>query len=202
MKYLFLLLIGMTVISCESQIRTDLLALKFDENILPIVQRDPQLKKDQDSNLGLRGYTTNKPGNYAIAGVKLSTYAFPNGNLADENSLSLFTTDTDKPNYLGFKYTSVDQEETKAIVDYLKKAYPNYKQGDKNGKTESFFWEVPTLNAWIFMYQGISNDKNDQEFFTSNFIVVKRGTRMENSNDPKVISIKEYYNMMYPGVIK
>jgi hypothetical protein len=47
MKYFFILLIGITVISCESHIKTELLALKFDENVLSIVQTDKQLKKGQ-----------------------------------------------------------------------------------------------------------------------------------------------------------
>ncbi|AMP98775.1 hypothetical protein AY601_1866 [Pedobacter cryoconitis] len=202
MKYFLLLLIGITVISCKSQTRTDLLALKFDENVLSIFQGDKQLKKDQDRNLGLRNYTTNKPDNYVLGGIKLSTYSFPDGNLADYNNLSLFVADKDKPNYLGFNYASVNQEETKSIVSYLKKTYPNYERRNTQGNGESFFWDIPTLNAWIFMYQGISNDKSNRNFFTTNFIFVKRGTRMENSTDPKVISIKEYYNMMYPEVLK
>ena len=198
MKYFLLLLIGITVFSCNSQTRTDLLALKFDENVFSIVQGDKQLKKDQDPNLGLRNYTTNKPDNYVLGGIKLSTYSFPDGNLADYNNLSLFVADKDKPNYLGFNYTSVNQEETKSIVDYLKKTYPNYERRNTQGNGESFFWDIPALNAWIFIDQGISNDKNNKNFFTTNFIFVKRGTRMENSTDPKVITIKEYYNMMYP----
>lgn len=192
----------MTVISCESQTKTNLLALKFDENVSSIVQGDKQLKKDQDPNLGLMGYTTSKPDSYILGGVKLSAYSFPDGNPADYNHLYLFIADKDKTNYLGFNYNSVNQEETKSIVDYLKKTYSNYEQRDTKGNGESFFWDLPTLNAWIFMYQGVSNDKNDKRFFSTNFIYVKKGTRMENSTDPKVITIKEYYNMMYPDVLK
>lgn len=33
MIYFFLLLIGITFISCESQAKTDLLAVKFDESV-------------------------------------------------------------------------------------------------------------------------------------------------------------------------
>lgn len=192
----------MTVISCESQTKIDLLALKFDENVLNIVQGDKQLKMDQDPNLGLISYTTGKPDNYILGGVKLSSYSFPDGNLADYNNLYLFVAGKDKINYLGFKYTCVNQEETKSIVDYLKKTYPNYESRDTRGNGESFYWDIPTLNGWLFMYQGISNDKNDNKFFSTDFIFVKKGTRMENTNDPKVITIKEYYNMMYPDSLK
>jgi len=192
----------MTVISCESQTKTDLLALKFDEDVLSIVQKDKQLKKNQDPNLGLRAYTTNKPDNYDLGGVELITYSVPDGNLADYNNLYFFVTGTDKANYLGFKYSSVNQEETKSIIHYLKKTYPNYEQRDTKGSGESIFWDLPTLNAWFFVYQGISIDKNDKNFFNTNFIFVKRGTRMENSTDSKIMTIKEYYNMMYPDVLK
>ncbi len=192
----------MTVISCKSQTKTDLLALKFDENILSIVQGDKQLKKDEDPNLALNAYTTNKPGNYVLGEVKLSTYSFPNGNLADYNNLSVFITGKDKTNYLGFKYSTVNQDETKIIADYLKKTYPSYERRDTRGNGEFFFWDIPKLNAWIFMDQGISRDKSGKNFFSTNFIFVKKGTRMSNSTDSKIITIKEYYNMMYPDVLK
>lgn len=202
MKYFFLILIGMTILSCESQTKTDLLALKFDQDVLSTVQGNNQLKKDQDPNLGLNAYATNKLDNYILGDVELSTYSFPNGNLADYNNLYLFTTGKDKTNYLGFKYNSVNQEETKSIIDQLKKTYPNYEQRDTKGTGESIFWDVPTLNAWLLVYQGISIDKNDKNFFSTCFIFVKRGTRMENSTDPTVMTIREYYNMMYPDVLK
>lgn len=190
----------MSIISCESQTKTDLLALKFNADLLSVVQNDSQLKKNQDPNFGLSTYATLKPDKYVLSEVKLSTYSFPNGHLADYNNLSLFTTGSDKTDYLGFNYSSVNQKETKDIVDYLKKTYPNYEQRDTRGNGESFFWDIPKLDAWILMYQGISKDKNDKNFFTTNFIFVKKGTRMENSTDPKVMTIKEYYDMMYPAV--
>ncbi|OWK69743.1 hypothetical protein CBW18_15480 [Pedobacter sp. AJM] len=193
---------GMTIISCRSQTKTDLLPLKFDANLSSFIQKDKELKKGQDPNLGLLSYTTNKLDNYAIGSVKLLTYAFPNGNLADYNNLTLFITDKIKNNYLGFKYNSVNQEETKSILDYLKKTYPDYIQSDKKESGESYFWEISTLNAWIFSYQSISIDKNNNNFFSTDFILVKKGTRMENSKDPKVITIKEYYKMMYPDLLK
>ncbi|MCX2433390.1 hypothetical protein [Pedobacter sp. GR22-10] len=202
MKYLTFMLIGMTIISCKSQTNTDLLSLKFGVNLSSIIQKDKELKKGQDPNLGLLSYTTNKLDNYTIGSVKLLTYAFPNGNLADYNNLTLFITDKIKNNYLGFKYNSVNQEETKSILDYLKKTYPDYIQSDKKESGESYFWEISTLNAWIFSYQSISIDKNNNNFFSTDFILVKKGTRMENSKDPKVITIKEYYKMMYPDLLK
>lgn len=202
MKYFFLILLGMTVLSCKSQTKTDLLALKFDESISGIVQADPQLKKDQDPNLGLNAFRTNQPGNYNIGDIKLSTYSFPTGYPADYNQLYLFVEDKDEANYLGFKYNTVHQEETKAIISYLKKTYPKYEERATQGNGESFFWDLPTLNAWVFIDQGISKDKNAKQFLSTNFIYVKRGTRMENSKDSKVITIKEYDKMMYPDVLK
>ncbi len=202
MKYFFLILIVTAIVSCQSQTKTDLLALKFDENIESVVTGDQQLKKDQYPNLGLNTYTTSKPSNYALGEIKLSTYSFPTGNLADYNHLSLLIAGKDKANYLGFNYSSVNQEETKSIVDYLKKTYPNYERRDTQGNGESYFWDLSALNAWMLMYQGISIDQKGNKFFTTNFIFVKKGTRMENSTDPKVITIKEYYNMMYPELLK
>ncbi|MBC8987025.1 hypothetical protein H9X96_14725 [Pedobacter sp. N36a] len=104
--------------------------------------------------------------------------------------------------YLGFKHNTVHQEETKSIINYLKKTYPKYEERATQGNGESFFWDLTTLNAWIFVYQGISKDKHAKQFLSTDFIDVKRGTRMENSKDNKVITIKEYDKMMYPDILK
>lgn len=198
MKLFFSVLIGMVILSCNSQMKTDLLSLKLDSDVSGLVRQNKSLKKDMDLNLGLASLTTDKIDGYAIGDIQLSTYAYPNGNLADYNNLSIFINSKGKSNYLGFNYSSVNQKETKAIIEYLKKTYPNYQQSDTKGNGESFFWDIPKLYAWIFTYQGLSKDKNSGSFFTTNFIFVKKGTRMENSTDPKVMTIRDYYKMMYP----
>lgn len=190
----------MTILSCQSQTRTDLLSLKLDSDLSSIIQNDKQFKKGQDPNLGLVGYTTNKLDNYAIGTIKLTTYSFPNGNLADYSNLSVFV--ANKNNYLGFKYNSVNQEETKSIIDYLKRNYPNYNQSDTRGRGESYFWDIPKINAWIFITQGISIDRNGSKFFSTNFILVKKGTRIENSANKSVNTIYDDYKMGYPDLIK
>ncbi|WP_157274803.1 hypothetical protein [Pedobacter sp. Leaf194] len=202
MKLFLSIVIGMIILSCKSQTKTDLLSLKPDSDISSIATQDKELKKDMDPNLGLASLTTKKLDGYAIGDVKLSTYDYPNGNLSDYSSLSIFVNSKEKSNYLGFNYSSVNQDETKAIIAYLKKTYSTYQQSDTKGSGESFFWDIPKLNAWIFTYQAISTDKNSKNFFSTNFILVKKGTRMENSTDPKVITIKDYYRMMYPDVVK
>lgn len=53
----------------------------------------------------------------------------------------------------------------------------------------------------MFTYQGISKNKDNSSFFNTNFIFVKRGTRMENSTDTKVQTIRDYYKMMYPDLL-
>lgn len=52
MKYLFFILIGIAIISCQSQTKTDLLSLKFDADPSSIIQDDKQFKKNQDPILG------------------------------------------------------------------------------------------------------------------------------------------------------
>lgn len=192
----------MTILSCKSVSKKDLLALKLDADLSSLVQEDKQLKKDQDPNLGLVGYRTSEIDEYAIGEIKLKTYAYPNGNLADYNSLIIFVNAKDNTNYLGFNYSTVNQDEAKSILNYLKNTYPTYQQSATNGNGESFIWDIPKLNSWIFSYQGISTDKNKHDFFTTNFIYIKKGTRMENSADSKVITIKDYYKMMYPDLVK
>jgi len=202
MKYLFFILIGIAIISCQSQTKTDLLSLKLDADLSSIIQDDKQFKKNQDPNLGLICYNTSKLDNYYIGEIKLTTYSFPNGNVADYNNLSIFVTNKNKDNYIGFKYNSVNQEETKYIVNYLKKIYPNYNQSDTRGHGNSYFWDIPKINAWIFTSQGISVDKNGNNFFSTNFIFVKKGTRIENSADTNINTIYDDYKMGYPDLLK
>ena len=194
-------MMGMVILSCKSPTTTDLLSLKFDSDISGSVLRDKTLKKDFDPNLGITSFSTNKIDGYAIGDVNLSTYSYPNANLADHSNLLIFVSAKDKSNFLGFNYSSVNQEETKAIIEYLKKTYPTYLQSDTKGNGGSFFWDIPKLNAWIFTYQGISKDKDNSSFFSTNFIFVKRGTRMSNSTDTKVQTIMDYYKMMYPDLL-
>ena len=198
MKFFYLLMMGMVILSCKSPTTTDLLSLKFDSDISGLVLRDKTLKKDYDPNLGITSFSTNKIDGYAIGNVTLNTYSYPNANLADHSNLSLLVSAKNKSNFLGFIYSSVNQDETKAIIEYLKKTYPTYQQSDTKGNGESFFWDIPKLNGWIFTYQGISKDKDNNSFFNTNFILVKRGIRMENSADTKVQTILDYYKMMYP----
>lgn len=202
MKVFLFILTGIVILSCKSQKNTNLLSLKFDSDITSLVRQDTELKKDLDPNLGLASLTTNKLEGYSIGEINLRTYAYPNGNVTDYNNLSILISANQKNKYLGFNYSSVNQEETRSIIDHLKKTYPSFHQSDTKGNGESFFWDIPKLNAWIFIYQGISTNKIDKKFFSTNFIFVRRGTRMENSVDSNVITIMHYYKMMYPDLKK
>jgi len=202
MKLPFAIFMVVTILSCNSQTKTDLLSLKLNSKVPAVVLQNNELKQDTDPNLGLAILNTAKLEKYAIGEIELNSYTFPNGNVADYSNLSILLSSKQRNNYLGFNYSSVNQQETKAIVAYLKKTYPAYQQSDTKGNGESYFWDVPKLDAWIFTYQGNSTDKNGKNFFNTNFIFVKRGTRVENSTDPKVITIMAYYKMMYPDVIK
>lgn len=191
----------MIILSCKSHPTTDLLSLKLDSDLSGIVLRDKALKKEVDPNLGLTNLNTNKIDGYAIGDITLNTYAYPNANLADYSNLSIFVSAKDKSDFLGFNYSSVNQEETRALIDYLKKNYPTYQQRDTKGNGESFFWDIPKLNAWMFTHQGISKNKDNSSFFNTNFIFAKRGTRIENSTDTNVQTIRDYYKMMYPDLL-
>ncbi|RYY16061.1 MAG: hypothetical protein EOO04_27585 [Chitinophagaceae bacterium] len=200
MKFFFLVLISTIMLSCKSQRTIDLLSLKLDSDVSGLVSGQ-SVKKDVDPNLGITSFSTNKINGYAIGDITLSTYVYPSANLADYSNLSIFVSAKDKSKFLGFNYSSVNQEETKAIINYLKITYPTYQQSDTKGNGESFFWDIPKINAWIFTYQGISKDKSNSSFFNTNFIFVKIGTRMENSTDAKVQTIRDYYQMMYQDLL-
>ena len=99
MKFFSLVLIGMVILSCKSQTTTDLLSIKLDSDVSELVLRDKALIKGVDPNLGITSFSTNKIDGYAIGDVTLSTYSYPNANLADYSNLSILVSAKDKSDF-------------------------------------------------------------------------------------------------------
>jgi hypothetical protein len=184
-------------LGCQS--KTDLLSLKFDQDVSKLFKGDKQLKSGRDIFFGLRGYIDDEPNNYSIDGIKISSYTYPNSEA--HNKLLIYI--NGEASYLGFKYSSVNQEESRGIIDDLKAKYPKFQKVAARGDGESFIWDVPALQAWIILYQRNQIANDGKKFFESNFIVVKKGTRIANSDDPNGMNIYDYYfNTMDPELLK
>lgn len=184
-------------LACQS--KTDLLSLKFDQDASKLFKGDKQLKSGRDKFFGLQGYTDDEPNNYAIDGIKLSSYTRPNAE--GHNKLLIYI--NGEVNYLGFKYSSVDQDESRKIIDHLKTKYPKFQKVAERGDGESLIWDLPALQAWIIFYQRNQVANDGKKFLESNFIVVKKGTRIANSDDPNGMNIYDYYSkMMDPALLK
>jgi hypothetical protein len=178
-------------LSCQSS--TDLLSLKFDNDISKLVMGNKQLKEERDSYFGLQGYLDNEPDNYAIGEIKLHSYTLPPTDFINNNLL--FYTD-EKTNYLGFRYSSVNREETEMIIAYLKKKYPKFIKVEGRGSGESFLWDVPAIGACIILYQKRLENQQSKKIFDTKFIVLKRGIRMANRKDTSTVTIYDYYAEM------
>lgn len=53
-------------------------------------------------------------------------------------------------------------------------------------------------DAWLFINQNIGFDYDDNQFKTTSFIYVKRGTRVGNSKNPNQRTFLEVFNQVYP----
>lgn len=194
--YLLMLLCLIEITSCNSQNKNDLLAMHFDQNVAELID-EQKLEEFQDPIYGIYTYKTDQLDGFKIGEIDLSTYKYPKGPLADLNNLQVYVNNRTAKQHLGFRYTSVKQQEIRQLIDYFKKKYPNFEQRkDSNG--DGYFWDIKSLDAWLFYYPSTSTDGNGEKFLNSNFLFVKRGTRMANSKDASYNTILDHFNMMYP----
>lgn len=191
---MLLCVIGVT--SCNSQNRSDLLAMKFNQPISDLINTN-KLKESQDIIYGIYSYETDQLDGFRLGDVNLSTYKYPKSAAADYNNIEVYVDNRTAKQYLGFRYTTVKQEEIKQLIEYFKRKYPTYAERKDSGG-EAYFWDLSSLNAWLFYYPSISIDGNGEKFLNSNFLFVKKGTRMENSQDTTYNTILDNFNMMYP----
>lgn len=182
--------------SCNSQNRNDLLAMKFNQSISELINTQ-KLEKSQDVIYGIYSYETDKLEAFKLGDVNLSTYKYPKSAAADYSNIDVYVDNRKSQQYLGFRYNTVRPEEIKQLIEYFKKKYPVFEQRkDSNG--DAYFWDIAPLDAWLFYYPSTSVDSNGKGFLNSDFLFVKKGTRMENSQDKSYNTILDNFNMMYP----
>lgn len=181
--------------SCQSQNSADLLQLKFGNSIDNIVSKE-NYKEDTDIVYGMLSYRTDEIKGLKIGATPIQTYDYTKASLAYYNVLYLFVENQDNNRYLGFNYSTVNQEDTKKIIDNIKQNYKNI--DDRSDRyREAYFIDIPDKNAWLFINQSIGNDDGKQ-FFTTDFTYVKRDTRLANSTDPTYDTFLESFNKTYP----
>ncbi|RXM39564.1 hypothetical protein BOQ62_10320 [Chryseobacterium sp. CH21] len=193
MKNLILLFSFLAIVSCNGQ--TDLESFKFDEK-LP----DNSLKgeKDTEANYGLLSYKQANINNYKLGTATFSEYAVPKGYEYSNNNLALFVNSYQNNQYLGFVLNLAKEDEGKKLIDYLTKTYgtPEKRSTDKTGV--AYFWDASAKNKWLFLTQTQELTQSNTKYTNTKLIVVKKGTRVENSSDAGTFSILDSFTLAYP----
>ncbi|WP_126651848.1 hypothetical protein [Chryseobacterium aureum] len=193
MKNLILLFSFLAIVSCNGQ--TDLESFKFDEK-LP----DNSMKgeKETEANYGLLSYKQADVKNYKLGTVSFSEYTVPKGYEYSNNNLALFVNSYQNNQYLGFILNLAKEDEGKKLIDYLTKTYgnPEKRSTDKTGA--AYFWDASAKNKWIFLTQTQELTQSNTKYTNTKLIVVKKGTRVENSSDAGTFSILDSFTLAYP----
>lgn len=193
MKNLILLFSFLAIVSCNGQ--TDLESFKFDEK-LP----DNSMKgeKETEANYGLLSYKQGNINHYKLGTASFSEYAVPNGYDYSNNNLALFVNSYQNNQYIGFILNLAKEDEGKKLIDYLTKTYgnPEKRSTDKTGV--AYFWDASAKNKWLFLTQTQELTQSNTKYTNTKLIVVKNGTRVENSSDPVTFSILDSFTLAYP----
>lgn len=193
MKNLILLFSFLAIVSCNGQ--TDLESLKFDEKVSDNITKG---EKETEANYGLLSYKQADVKNYKLGTVSFSEYTVPKGYDYSNNNLALFVNSYQNNQYLGFILNLAKEDEGKKLIDYLTKTYgnPEKRSTDKTGA--AYFWNASAKNKWIFLTQTQELTQDNTKYTNTKLIVVKKGTRVENSSDAGTFSILDSFTLAYP----
>lgn len=193
MKNLILLFSFLAIVSCNGQ--TDLESLKFDEKVSDNITKG---EKETEASYGLLSYKQADVKNYKLGTVSFSEYTVPKGYDYSNNNLALFVNSYQNNQYLGFILNLAKEDEGKKLIDYLTKTYgnPEKRSTDKTGA--AYFWDASAKNKWIFLTQTQELTQDNTKYTNTKLIVVKKGTRVENSSDAGTFSILDSFTLAYP----
>lgn len=198
-KLLLLFTASLMITSCNSQ--TDLEILKCNESILEIIKNTKEIEKDHDIIYGLKSYRTDNLQNFRFGNVSFSKYVMPNAFNADYNDLYLHVDNYENNNFIGFTIELVNKEEGEKLFLYLKQKYgnPEFRQpreGYKYQKGEgNYIWDSNNLDYWILLSQTPRLKKDHSNFIYSRCVLIKKGTRVENSTDSTVFTVLDSFKM-------
>lgn len=193
MKHLILLIGLLFITSCNGQ--TDLEQIKIDEKISFDTSK---LEKDSDPTYGLKGYSTADLSHFKIANIPLNTYKLPDGYEVDYSDLYVFVDNYENNKFLGYMINSVKEDEQKKLIEFLTKKYGKPQFSSKKEVSKSMIWVDNTEKKWILLSQNtIGLTRKHIPFKELQLIVVKQGTRVENSKDEKVFTIIDSYKLSH-----
>ncbi len=197
MKNLLFLIIIITVISsCTSQ--TDLETLKFDKEIPEIIKTINDLEKDTDAIYGLKSFSTDELQNFRFGDSFFSKDSVPNGYAYSKNYIYIHVDNFNENKYLGFSLNLVNENETIALLKYIKKKFGNPEERDTGGNGIALFWQVEKPKQWIFLKQYKESNREDKTYLNTTITIVKQGIRVENTTDPKLFTILESFTLSNP----
>ncbi|PAM92668.1 hypothetical protein B4N84_21270 [Flavobacterium sp. IR1] len=192
-KTFFLLTLSLLIISCTTT-SIDLETLKFDKPIPEEIKGIKDIQKDDNGAYGLLSYKTESLQNFKFGDVSFSKYNVPNGYDDAYNEIYVHVDNFNQNKYLGFTISITNDNESKALLNYLKKKLGKGEErvtGLKNGI--ALVWEVKESNQWVLLVQNTANARDNKKYLETELTIVKQGTRVQNSKDLKWLTILESF---------
>ena len=197
MKKNVIIIISVIIISCKGQ--TDLELLKFDEKLSEKTTVTQESNKAVDGIYGFMSFETSKLNDYRFGDVTFTEYQVPNAYSYAKSNIYFYVENYESKKYLGFSLYLAKNDEGDKLIDYLKQKYGAPESRNTMNEDESaFFWDLKSDNKWVFLTKKIEKTKNNSNFNFTNLVIVKQGTRVENSKDKDVFTILERFNLTYP----
>ena len=195
MKHVIFLFSLFALVSCKGQINLD--ALKFGESLPAgtIDSSGEKVWKDDEPLTGITSYGLTALQRYKLGDVSLSKYEIPKGYPSSKNILYICVDNYQNNKCIGFRMFIVQKEEQEKIFAYLKKKYGEPENHDTEN-SKAYFWNAN--DKWIFLTQEEDINREDKKYLTTKLMMVKSGTKVANSTDPKVYTILESLNLTYP----
>ena len=196
---LVLVLVLAALQSCKTSDTVDLLSTAFGEDMTAYKKQHESLESKRDLVNGLWSYAGRDLEDVSIGGNRIKLpYHYPKGHLLDYSYLSIYVEAKNDARYLGFELMDVNQEETTNLLDYFKREFPEFIDKSDQDR-QAYYWDLKDKNAWLFFTQGISIDQKSEKFWSSKFLYIKKGTRVDNSEDTSYNTLLDNFKMMYPG---
>ncbi|MEO8237041.1 MAG: hypothetical protein ABI793_00250 [Flavobacterium sp.] len=197
MKKTILLLIGLIIISCNSQ--TDLETLKFGTNISSTIE-DTKFEKDKNIDFGLVAYVTEDVENFRYGNVNFSNLTI-NDNTKNSlikyiSNLSIYVDDFKSNNVSGIKIELENESEGEILLNYIKtklgKPLLENIYNKDNHVQSSYLWDDKKNNQVIYINQQteLYNDP-EEKFVSTDITILKKGLKMIPSPDNNPENIKK-----------
>jgi hypothetical protein len=195
-KVITLFMTSLMIISCNSQ--TDLETLRFGESIPEIIKKSNDIEKETDAMYGLKSFRTDELQNFKFGDCFFSKLSVPNGYAYSKNYIYIHVDNFNENKYLGFSLNIVNDDQSIALLKYLKKKFGNPEERDTEGNGIALFWQVEKPKQWIFFKQYKESTRDDKTYLNTTLTIVKQGIRVENTTNPKLFTILERFTLSNP----